>query len=243
MGSKGIHLLSGDQIDCYTDEELRLILSDAALVDGPAAVKLTERGFAELTGVKAENTPVRGNKEVLKQSDLAVGFLAADGTPFLTLLPGAEELSEVFFSQYRGAPAEKTMAGSTFFANASGGKVIVTAMNLQKWHQMHVANPGRKLFYLSYLKKLGGVPCYVPEMQDARILCGTLPGGALVCAVANGSYDPLPVRIGAAKAPAKVLRLTPAGEFEEGPFGIAADGTVETPWVLQPGEIGIYELV
>ena len=243
LKAKGIHLLSGDQIDCYTDEELRFFLADAALVDGPAAVKLTERGLAELTGVKAENTPVRGSKEVLKETGLSVGFLAADGTAFLTPLPGAEELSEVFFSQYRGAPAEKTMPGSTFFANASGGKVIVTAMNLQKWHQMHVANPGRKLFYISYLKRLGGVPCFVPEMQDARILCGTLPDGALVCAVANGSYDPLPVRITAAKTPSKVLRLAPTGEFGEGAFKIAPDGTVETPWVLQPGEMGIYKLV
>ena len=240
MGSKGIHLLSGGQIDRYTDDELRFFLSDAALIDGPAAVKLTERGFAELMGVRAENAPVRGNKEVLKGTGLSVGFLAADGTPLLTLLPGTEELSEVFFSQYRGAPAEKTMAGSTFRVNACGGKVIVTAMNLRKWHQMHVANPGRKLFYIAYLKKLGGVPCYVPEMQDARILCGTLPDGALVCAVADGSYDPLPVRIAAAKTPSRVLRLTPAGEFKEGPFRIAADGAVETQWVLQPGEVGIY---
>ena len=133
------------------------------------------------------------------------------------------------------------MPGSTFIANELGGKVIVTAMNLQKWHQMHVANPGRKMIYISWLEKLGGIPAYIPEMQDSRIICGTLPGGELVCAVFNSSYDPLPVRITVEKAPKKLLRLTPEGDYEEESFRMDGN-TVETPWTLEPGEAGVYRL-
>ncbi len=241
MKRSGIHLISGGQVDWYSDEDLRFLLSESALIDGPAAVKLTERGFAGLTGVKADYQEVRGNREVFLYMDLEAGFLAADGTPFLTALPGAEVLSEVYLSQYRGAPSEKVMPGSTFFQNASGGKVIVTAINLVKWHPMHVVNPGRKLQYLSWLEKLGGVPCCIPEMQDSRIVCGTLPGGELVCALFNSSYDPLPVRITLRKTPRRLARLTPAGTFEEVAFTMAGS-TLETPWTLEPGEVGIYKI-
>ena len=241
MQRSGIHLLSGDQVDWYSDKDLRFLLSESALIDGPSAVKLTERGFAEFIGVKADHQPVRGSREDSCCMDLSVSFLAGNGTPFLTALPGAEILSEVYLSQYSGSPTEKIMPGSTFFINRSGGKVIVTAMNLQKWHQMHVANPGRKLLYLSWLEKLGGLPGYIPEMQDVRIVCGTLPDGDLVCALFDSSYDPLPVRITLQKKPRRLFRLTPAGTFEEGSFSMS-ENTLKTQWTLQPGEVGIYRI-
>ena len=237
----GIHLLSSGQIDHYTDEELHAFLSEAALIDGPAAVKLTERGFAELIGVNAEYKPFIGNRETDCVSGIGVGFLAAGDTPFLTPLAKTEALSKVYSSQYSGAPEKEIMPGSTFFRNELGGRIIVTAMNLQKWHQMHVANPGRKLMYVSWLEKLGGVPAYIPEMQDSRIICGNLPGGELLCAVFNSSYDPLPVRIATRKAPEKLFCLTPEGNYEEASFRLDGN-TVDTPWTLESGEVGVYRL-
>lgn len=240
--AKGIHLLSSGQIDYYTDEELRSFLSEAALIDGPAAVKLTERGFAELIGVVAEYKPFTGNRETDCVSGISVGFLANDDTPFLTPLAKTEAMSKVYLSQHRGAQEKEIMPGCTFIANELGGKVIVSSMNLLKWHQMHIANPGRKLMYVSWLEKLGGVPAYIPEMQDSRIICGTLPGGELICAVFNSSYDPLPVRIAMRKTPEQLFRLTPEGIYEKGSFRMDGN-TVETQWTLEPGEAGVYRLV
>ena len=242
MRRSGIHLISGGQVDWYSDEDLRFLLSESALIDGPAAVKLTLRGFAGDIGVKAEELPVRGNREVSCCLDLSVGFLAEDGTPFLTALPGAEILSEVHFSQYSGAPSEKIMPASTFFTNPSGGKVIVTAINLEKWHQMHVVNPGRKLLYVSWLEKLGGVPCYLPEWQDSRIICGTLPGGETVCALFDSSYDPLPVRITLRTAPLRFSRLNADGTFEECPFTMEGNTLAAACPALEPGEVAIFML-
>jgi len=241
MQCSGIHLLSGGQVDHYSDSDLRFLLSERVMIDGAAAVKLTQRGFSSFIGVKAEERPVRGNREESRCMALGVGFLSADGTPLLTALPGAEILSEVYFSPYSGASPEKIMPGSTFFVNPSGGKIIVTAVNLQQWHPMHVVNPGRKLLYISWLEKLGGIPGYIPEMQDCRILCGTLPGGELVCAVFNSSYDPLPIRITLQKTPRRIFRLTKGGTFEGATFSMTGR-TLETPWVLEPGEAGICKL-
>lgn len=241
MKCSGIHLISGDQVDYYTDRDLRFMLSESALVDGPAAVKLTERGFAELIGVHADQRTVQGTLEISLCMDLKVGFLAADGTPFLTVMQGTEILSEVYLSQYSSVPSEKIMPGSTFFANASGGKVIVSAVNLRKWHPMQVINPGRKLLYLSWLEKLGNLPCHISEMQDSRIVCGTLPDGKLVCAVFNSSYDPLPIRISLRETPCRLYRLTSEGYFE--PISFTMTGKImESPWVLEPGEVGIFQL-
>ena len=237
----GISLLNGAQIDYYTDEEIKSMLSNAALIDGPAAVKLTERGFAPMMGVEAVDTPPRGNVEYLKESGIKVGFLSANGTPTLKELPGAEVLSEVFFAQYKGCKAEYTMPGSTFFTNAAGGKVIVCAMNLKEWHYMHILNPGRKINYDSMIKRLGGVPCTLPEMQDARINCGYMPDNSLVCALFNYSYDPLKVRFTLEKMPQQIERLTAYGMWE--PIAFEAVGNIaETALTQEPGVVGVYRL-
>ena len=237
----GISLLSGDQIDYYTDDELRTMLSGAALVDGAAAVKLTERGFAGMMGVTAEAVECVANVEIFKDPRIPMGFLSANDTPTLTALPGAEILSEVFFSQYRGCERKYVMPGSTFFINENGGKVIVTAMNIHKWNYMHVLNPGRKRMYAEFFKRLGGLPCYLPEPQDARISCGFLPDGALVCALFNYSYDPLPVCIAVEKAVQKFERLNSDGSWEQIPFTFA-DGMVETALAQEPAVVGVYRL-
>lgn len=238
----GIQLLNGPQVDYFTDDELRRMFSGALLIDGPAAVKLTERGFSELMGVKAEPKDFCGNREVMADTGIAAIFHKTASTPFLTMLPGAEELSSVYFAQYTGCTPQKIMSGSTFFTNNLGGKIIVSAMNPKEWHHKDVSNPGRKITYLSYLKRLGGVPCTLPEMQDSRLMCGSLPGGGMACAVFNTSYDPLPVRITAAKSPQKFLRLTEEGEWTEEKFRMNGD-TVETEFSLEPGQFMVCKLI
>lgn len=238
----GIQLLNSWQVDYYSDDELRRMFAGVLLIDGPAAVKLTDRGFAELMGVRAEQKEYCGNREVMSDTGLTAIFHKTAGTPFLTALPGAEELSQVYFAQYTGCTPVKLMPGSTFFVNSSGGKVIVSAMDPKGWHPKDVACPGRKLIYLSYLKRLGGLPCTLPEMQDSRLICGALPDGGMACAVFNSSYDRLPVRITVAKKPQKFLRLTEQGYWKEEKFRMNGD-TVETQRQLTPGEFLVCKLI
>ena len=239
--NEGISLLSGEQINYYTDEELRRMLSHAALVDGHAAVLLTERGFADMLGIKAEDIIPKGNVELLKKSGIRVGFLPRDSTATLTALPGTEILSEVLLSQYKGQEPQSVMPGSTFFVNPEGGKVIVCAMNIRTWHPMHIFNPGKKLQYIDFFKRLGGVPCYIPEPQDARLSCGYMPDGSLVCAVFNYSYDPLQIRLAVEKAPGRMERLMPGGVWEDIPFQMQGD-VLETLLVQDAAVVGIYRL-
>ena len=73
-------------------------------------------------------------------------------------------------------------------------------------------------------------------------MCGSLPGGGMACAVFNTSYDPLPVRITAAKSPQKFLRLTEEGEWTEEKFRMNGD-TVETEFSLEPGQFMVCKLI
>ena len=114
-------------------------------------------------------------------------------------------------------------------------------MNIKEWHPMHVLNPGRKAMYIEFMQKLGGVPCYIPELQDARISCGTMPDGSLICALFNYSYDPLAVRFAVAEIPQKVERLTAWGMWEEVAF-CGENGIVETALTQEPGVVGLYRL-
>jgi len=257
MHAHGIHLLAGHQVDYYTDEELRAMLSEAALIDGPAAVRLTSRGFADLLGVKADfpdtekrgsdsfaasGYAVKGNSEA---SNLVRGlhltFSARDNTPFLTALDGAEILSEVRLSPYRGATPEPIMPGSTFFRNSRGGKVIVTALNVKDWTPMMVLNPGRKRQHLEYFKLLGGLAACLPAMQDAKLICGKLPDGSLLCIVFNYSYDPLELEIEVERMPGKIFELMPEGDFREVEFA-RKENRIVIPRSLEPAQYAILKL-
>ena len=257
MRTPGIHLLAGNQVDYYTDDELRGMLSEAALIDGDAAVRLTRRGFADLLGVKADfpetasratdsyvasGYAVKGNSEA---SNLVRGrslsFSARDNTPFLTALDGAEILSEVRFSPHLGATPEPVMPGSTFFRNSRGGRVIVTCMNVKDWTPMMVLNPGRKLHHLEYFKLLGGLPAYLPAMQDAKLICGKLPDASLLCIVFNYSYDPLDLEIAVERMPGKIFELMPEGDFREVEFARKGNGIV-IPRALEPAQYAILKL-
>ena len=109
-------------------------------------------------------------------------------------------------------------------------------MALAKTYDIRYLNPARKLQYIDWLKRLGGVPAYLPDMQDLKLFCGTLPDGALLCGVFNFSYDPFPVRITLEKRPAKILRLMNDGDFAPVTFQWQ-DGTAVLDITLQPAEL------
>ena len=50
-----VAVLHGHTVDVLTDDEIRTLLSGGLLLDGLAAQKLTQRGFADLIGCKADN--------------------------------------------------------------------------------------------------------------------------------------------------------------------------------------------
>ncbi len=230
----GIRLLAGDQINYFTDDELKTMLSGRVIVDSQAALLLTKRGLDKLTGVTAEERPFEVSSEAGLMDNWSVA-LGNEG-PFLTAKPGAAVLTDAILRAYAGAQPIPVMPASVYYENALGGKVITSALALAKTYDIRYLNPARKLQYIDWLRRLGGVPAFLPDMQDLKLFCGTLPDGALLCGIFNFSYDPFPVRITLEKRPAEILRLMPEGDFAPVPFQWQ-DGTAALDITLQPAEL------
>lgn len=238
MDGKGIILVAGEQVNYYTDEQIRKILSGPCLLDGVASSILTAKGYSELIGVNAEcavlgtiktgsvqeqmlsagkrKNAFKANREKsLLEPPISLTYSARDNTSFMTMLPGAKALSEVSMTAYKGAPVEYIMPGTVYFENALGGKVVTTSMDIMAWPYMMVLNPNRKKFYLSILKLLGGIPAWINTAQDCKLICGNLADGRKLFTAINYGYDALPLELTVNCKVNKIMELQGDGGYIE----------------------------
>jgi len=235
----GITALAGSQVDRWTDEELTEMLSGPALIDGPAAWRLTERGLSSLLGVKAEKKEYSASGEKCVFTGIESNFSHTENTPFLTMLPGAKALSQVFFRAYAGDEMRKVMPGAVIFRNERGGKIITVAMDENEWHWMTVINPARKRMFLAWLSHLDGIPCVATAAQHCKLFAGTLSTGETAVACFNLSYDPLPLRFLVTKEVKALHVLQPEGDWKEVKFSWE-DSIVEFLKPLETAESCIF---
>lgn len=187
-------LMGTRQVDRFTDDELRKLLSGRLFVDGSAALALCRRGFADLLGVDVTADDFRYNGEVTDDGAL-LRFGKTVGTPRLVAKPGAAILSRLVYTPYAGAEPETAGAGTTVFRNRLGGRVAVTAFHVNvPWYQQW--NEGRKRFLLKVLARLGFEDPYAENNQHVLTLVRRAPDGSQVVSVTNLGYDPLdPVKL------------------------------------------------
>lgn len=238
---EGITALSGSMHKHFTDDEIRKMLSGKVLLDGDAAEALTRRGFASLIGVEAVRKEISVSSETCHLTGVRSPFRGGANAVFFKKLPGSEVLGTVNFIQSSGAKPKKVMPGTVYFRNKLGGEVLSSAMLICKWHFMHVLTPSRKLVYLAWTKKLGGVPCYVPEEISVKLFAGRTDDGALAITLFNFSYDPFKVKLATAEKVSKVLELQAEGDWKAVDFEYK-DGTLEIDRTLDCAGIGVYKL-
>ncbi len=188
-----VNTMTADTVDALSDDDLKLVLSGKALVDGGAALKLAERGFAKYLGVdpKAESFKTEG--ETLIGTPYKCP-LQKTGCPYLTNLnPKAVPLSEVRTSPYRyAATTEYVMPGAVYFENELGGKVITTALSVHSVPTDFIGHH-RKAWAVALVKKLdpAALPLYANALQHVYFRCGERPDGNLLAGFYNLSFDPL----------------------------------------------------
>ena len=237
MDGKGITLIAGEQVIYYTDEQLKTMLSGSCLIDGVAASILTARGFSELIGVRAEcdnmgtintgsvqeqmlsagkrkNSFKANNEASLLEPRVYMSYSARDNTSKLEMLPGADPLSRVTMTAYKGAQSEYIMPGTVYFENSSGGKIVTVSMDVMAWPYMMVLNPTRKKFYLSILEKLGGIPAWINTAQDCKLIYGKLADGATFCTAINYGYDPMPLELTFKSKVSEIRELQGDGSYK-----------------------------
>lgn len=210
--------------DCalLSDEEIAgLLAGSGVLLDGNAAIALSERGFSHFTGAKA-----------VPYCDPAVSFEQRPGTepiPVAADLPvarlqvqdGTEVLSKFYhrFADENKLPLELA-AGATFFQNETGGKVGIFALSVMPFgfRSFTFLNETRKAQFIAMLEKIGALDWYIAGDQEVLFRQGKISTGDLLV-VTNLSWDPMPeIVFGGAKAEAecgKVQMLAANGQWQD----------------------------
>ena len=208
----GIYTLGGaDSVALLGDREPEEIFRPRVLVDGEAAIALTERGLQNLTGVKAE----RGKLKYTFERDMAgvkYAFDQSDETPLLKpITPDAEILTQLCYSAFYGAPNSDVVApGMVMATNPLGGRVMTTAYFAKGIGWLSKLSDMRKAWFLMALTRLGGDGWAVLNDQDVLALERQRPDGSTLLAVFNTNFDEMGtirLRVPYLPASAEVLAL------------------------------------
>ena len=230
-GAGGLHLLSGNDPDGFSDAELDRMLSEAALIDSAAAAKLIERGFSEKIGVKEIRKltlPVSG--EEIVENNL---FLRASVKNDSILIPtdNSRILTRLLFRNSEPVP------GAVRLQN-----VIVTAWRVD-WDCRIDLQPNRKKLLTWLLSTLpGGVPARFESNSDATFRYGRGEEYDLA-AVVNYGYDPLEKLLFEFPGKPEVIQqLMPDGSWKDTGFS-EKDGIFQIPVRLECAELAVFRII
>lgn len=206
--AEGIYAISVREAEMMTDDEIRLLLSGALLVDSFSAKKLTKRGFAAELGVEATDG---GDDFVFS------GMMKEDRHALLK--PIAEDLEVASYFTQGGARSDtfrRVAPSMTFYRNSLGGRVVVTGWT-PSMPFYKTTRPPRRITLQRALDFLEGGPVEMGAETGRQVLVrhGVMKDGAELVAFINlsfDSFDGLPTRL--VREPVSVERLLPSGEWE-----------------------------
>ncbi len=236
--------LSSDA-NALTDEEITVILSGAALLDGNAAEILSRRGFARLTGVEA-------GEWTLPVASLEI---AEDGTRINSKIEAAHlrptdgsvrVLSRLHHRKAALDPATEVLApGLVFYENALGGRIATFAARLPSMLTLgsfYIYNETRKRQLLDVLRLLvpGGVVHY-PGDAEILVRSGKSGDGRNIVALCNLSLDPLEtIELVLGTSVAEMRQLGDDGAWRPVEIAALPGGVTRLSADLQPLETAVF---
>jgi len=153
------------------------------------------------------------------------------------LVPGAEKLTVLGFSPYRGSPVfEEAAPGTVLFKNALGG-TVVTCVYHGAMYVLHQFSEGRKRFVVSLLDRLMGEPLkYVcGNNQDILVLAREGADGKGVVLAVNLNSEPIETLRFRFPGVASAEVMSPGGVWK--PVRMHSSGE----WVELDEALGFYE--
>jgi len=229
--------LSADTLGRMTRDQIAAALSERVLLDGTAAVWLSENGFADDIGVVAKAWARRTVQSHRDENGVELGGMSVDAA-FADLTerrPETVELSQLRNVPYMGAEPQYEAPGALAYRNARGGEVVAFALplrtNMPVYYQQTMFSESYQAWIARLVKRLSG---------------GTYPGGvrfagagAVMCesgeTTADGRVfvlDPVDVddivepEMEFARSPVAVERLGGDGVWRPVAFSAGADGLV-----------------
>ena len=228
------------------------VLSGPVILDGSAAIALTQRGFGDLIGVRAK--PWSGPS--ISYEDFGCvkqgGSMGAAPADLSDRLPGAEETTRLFNRVSSLSKDSSYMApGSLWYANSLGGCVATLSASVSKLPfyitEFGYCNETRKAWLLKTLTRLanGCLPGGVAYLGDESVLCesGRTRRGELVMIVDSLDLDAIEnPEFTFADPPSVVERLTDDGRWEGVPVQTSAAGTTVLATVLATHRPAVFRL-
>ena len=193
-----VKLFAGHHLaEALTDGEIRRALAGRVFLDGAAAEALTERGFADLIGVKAtprdkidffvEHAVGWGGEDVSFPCSYHQNYGLDRNAVSRLELAGAESVAA-----FSGGEAKQPSI--TWFENRLGGKVAVMAVNLAGCKSPNVFSFAKRDFLVRLFRRLGGegaVPARVIDRANVTLLANEdTEHGRLLLHAVNLSCDP-----------------------------------------------------
>ena len=242
-----VTILSAQSADQMTDDEIRRALSGGVLLDGAAALALSERGFNELLGVvptRVDRLPVtkerilaaagcrRRGKNVNCWLLDPVGGVEASVLLKLAPLSGAESWAE-----YVGPAGDSVAPSITYFSNALGGRVAVLSQGLSGNRSSGIYSPRKQELFANLFGRLsqGRLDVCAPETPCTWVLaCVSGDGGEMLVMVNNlagETRDDVVLRLSEKWQGAGVARLGMDGVWQ--PLGKAGNQAWRPPIAFQ----------
>ena len=245
LNENGIYAIAGEtSIDRFSDDQLAQLMTRKVLLDGPAAVALTRRGFAKDLGVKAEYRNFAFNREISADGKILYPISRTPLIPFLTKTDAkAETVTNLGYAAFANSPKIETVApGAVLYRNSRGGVICTTAFQLNftySWMQ-----DLRKLWLIGMLDRLNGkkLSYAASDLQPVMMLERKLRSGETVLGFFNLGFDPMDtVSIRCARKPEKAEILPADGRWKKLKF-VWKKGIMELPVRLECYEPAVFRI-
>ena len=210
----------------FTKAQKKAFLHGNCVLTGEAAEMLAREGFAEYTGVQAEQwTGDHPSFEVLH----AIGKRVTPQQKMRKLTPisDAVQICSTVYHLHNGKDSIPLFPGSTCYHNPFGGCVTVFAGTCDTEYAFGTAFSFlcgyRKAQFVNILRENGDLPVYYPEDAEVFLKVAETPDRELFCAIFNMGFDPLdelPLTVD--RPITRVTRLMPDGTRQ--PLDFRADG-------------------
>ena len=143
---------------------------------------------------------------------------------FTLLTDKAEVKTHLCYAAFAGAEPEVISPATVIYENDLGGTVCCTAFHQDVPNAQ--CNEPRKEWLVEILDRLNGakLPFVCQDLQEITALTREYQDGSSLMLVGSLNFDELDeLKVRCGKVPAKVLRLTPEGTWEEVKFRVEGD--------------------
>jgi hypothetical protein len=235
-------MMTGAEVGLFSDEDLKCLLKDGLILEGPAAEKLCQRGFSAALGIMAE--PWKGPRVSLERwgrIDLGSDVHYSRLTP----VDPKAKIHSTLLHRKSGVSTDSIELGPavTLFENSYGGRVAAFAASFGPSNALSsfgFYDEDRKLELLELLHFVCGKPVefYYPGDAEVYLKVRRFADGRYLLAFFNLGHDELDVLpVNSAFTINNVDMIAPDGSWEQVAF---ADGCFQTP--LLPAQPKVFRV-